>query len=72
MRAFTIQFPVLHQMQKDTFDLLKGIFGAVRHINEARQKSRRVSAFWSMSDTELTLRGFRREDTIRLVMADAI
>lgn len=53
-------------------DIFRGICEAIAEINVARAKTRRIQALWSLSDVELAARDLRREDIVRLVMADVI
>ncbi len=53
-------------------DIFVGIFDALTRIGEANSKVRQIKALSDMSDDELAARGMRREDIIRLVMADVI
>ncbi len=72
MRYSTAQRPTLQTVLAVAIDIAKGICQAIVEIGAARAKIRKVSAFWSLTDAELSARGLRREDIVRLVMADAI
>ncbi|GAA6158877.1 hypothetical protein NBRC116589_10510 [Ruegeria sp. HU-ET01832] len=41
-------------------------------VATARSSVRRIRAYWLMNDDELRARGLKREDIIRLVLADVI
>lgn len=72
MRHSTAQQSSLQAVFAAVADIAKGICQAVAQIGSARAKVRKISALWSLTDAELAVRGLRREDIIRLVMADAI
>ncbi|WP_170769853.1 hypothetical protein [Ruegeria lacuscaerulensis] len=45
---------------------------ALLKLSKARSSVRRIRAYWVMSDQDLRARSLKREDIIRLVLADVI
>ncbi|WP_171121721.1 MULTISPECIES: hypothetical protein [unclassified Ruegeria] len=44
----------------------------LRRLSETRSATRRIRAYWLMSDAELRARSLKREDIVRLVLAGVI
>ncbi len=72
MRHAHFPRPALQAAFEVARDIVGGIVAAIGRIGEARAKSELVSRLWALSDSELEARGIKREDIVRLVMADAI
>lgn len=72
MRLSATQTISLYAVFEAATDIARGILQAIAEIGTARVKVRKIQALWSLSDAELDVRGLRREDIVRLVMADVI
>lgn len=72
MAHSTTTRPAILTLFSTVGSILSGAYDALARIGEANAKARLVRSLSRLTDGELEARGIRREDIVRLVMADVI
>ncbi|MGI9370066.1 MAG: DUF1127 domain-containing protein [Ruegeria sp.] len=72
MAQSTTPRPAFPSLLSTVSSIFSGIYDALFRIGEANAKARLVRSLSRLTDGELQARGIRREDIVRLVMADVI